>query len=242
MRRAKGQNHRAVRSMIGRPERNFSGFSVNSVKFLKELRGHNNRAWFESHRDKYENHLLLPLRCLVMDLGPTMLTVDPLFEIRPAVNRTISRIQRDLRFSRNRTPFRTSVWITFKHSGSNRPDRPAYFFEIGPEYYRYGMGFYAAPAGTMSALRDRINTQPERFRQMVSFLSRQKEMVVEGEIYRRPPSSGKDQDFLNWVQRKNVYVVCKRSIDDRLFSRKILTELKARFLMLKPLYQYFSEL
>src|SRR5271157_2207894 len=95
----------------------FTGFSAKSPAFLKELKEHNDKMWFEAHRHKYEECLLGPMRRLVSDLGEFTLSIDPLLEIRPVVNKTISRIYRDTRFSRNKLPCKTTMWITFKRPG-----------------------------------------------------------------------------------------------------------------------------
>lgn len=96
-------------------EKRFSGFSPKTLKFLRGLKTNNNKAWFQAHRADYEKYVLQPLRDLVIDLGDFMLDIDPFFEITPSVNKTISRIYRDTRFSKDKSPFRSTVWFTFKN-------------------------------------------------------------------------------------------------------------------------------
>ena len=81
----------------------FKGYQKEAIVFLKNLRNNNNKQWFEAHRGGYEEFLLLPTRELVTALGNFMLTIDPNFEIRPVINKTISKIYRDTRFSKNKT-------------------------------------------------------------------------------------------------------------------------------------------
>ncbi len=73
------------------PER-FNGFSPQSFQFLHDLCQNNNKEWFELHKPDYQEHILQPLQRLVAGLGPMMLSIDPDFEVRPALNKTISRI------------------------------------------------------------------------------------------------------------------------------------------------------
>lgn len=82
----------------------FTGFSQNASAFLRDLAANNNKAWFEAHRQEYEEHLLEPLKALVSDLSGFMLSIDPDFMTIPAVDRTISRIYRDTRFSKDKSP------------------------------------------------------------------------------------------------------------------------------------------
>ena len=101
--------------MIETEEKKFKGFSPKTLKFLKDLKAKNNKIWFKAHKADYENYVLQPMRDLVTDLGDVMLDIDPSFEITPAVNKTISKIYRDTRFSNDKSPFRSVVWFTFKN-------------------------------------------------------------------------------------------------------------------------------
>lgn len=91
----------------------FNGFSPATLNFLRNLKANNNKLWFENNRQDYQTLLMKPLRNLVIDIGPFMLSIDPYFEVLPAINKTISRIYRDTRFSKDKTPYKTSMWINF---------------------------------------------------------------------------------------------------------------------------------
>ena len=91
----------------------FNGFSPHSLAFFEALAGNNSKLWFDAHRAEYERYLLEPLKALVTDLAAPLLAIDPELVIIPAVDKTISRIYRDTRFSRNKSPYKTCLWITF---------------------------------------------------------------------------------------------------------------------------------
>jgi len=115
--------------MTDEEERKFNGFSPKTLKFLRGLKANNNKAWFQAHREDYDAYVLGPLQDLVADLGEFMLDIDPRFEITPAVNKTISKIYRDTRFSKDKSPFRSTVWITFKNQNKDWTTRVCgYFF------------------------------------------------------------------------------------------------------------------
>jgi len=122
----------------------FNGFLPQAPGFLERLAANNNKAWFDEHRDQYEELLLEPLKLLVGDLTETMRAIDPALITIPAVDKTISRIYRDTRFSRNKSPCRTCLWITFKRRSPDWKQAPCFFFELTADSYRYGMGFYSA--------------------------------------------------------------------------------------------------
>ncbi len=179
-----------------------------------------------------------PLQALVMDLSGFMLTIDPRLETKPAVGKTISRIYRDTRFSRDKSLYKSNMWVTFKRPGEGWKDTPVYFFEIFPDWYRYGMGFYSASKQTMDKLREMIDTKPEEFQKAISFNLRHPVFVVEGEQYKKILDKDKPEEIRNWYQRKNLYLTCNKKVDDRLFSPALIDDLVFGFGLIAPLYHY----
>jgi len=218
----------------------FSGFSPESLAFLRDLKADNSKAWFEEHRSDYEQHLLVPLRALTAELTPLILSIDADFVTAPA--RTISRIHRDTRFSRNKSPYKTTLWLTFKKPLSEWQDAPAFFFELGAESWRYGMGFYAASKETMDRLRLLIERKPYEFEEMIAFLDGQDRFEVGGEQYKRLMNPAVPEHLRSWHRRKSVYLVCNRQSDQRLYGRELMSELITGFTLLGPLYHSFSKL
>jgi uncharacterized protein (TIGR02453 family) len=222
-------------------ERKFTGFSPKTLKFLRGLEANNNKKWFEAHRPDYSEYVLQPLRDLVTDLGDSMLDIDPRFEITPAVNKTISRIYRDTRFSKDKSPFRSTVWFTFKNRNKDWATRVCgYFFELSVNAYRYGMGFYDAAPAIMSRFREQIDENPEEFLKAISFFAKQQTFVLEGEKYKRIIDKSKPENIQEWYQRRNMYLVCNRKIDDTLFSAKLADDLIYGFNLIAPFYRYLQ--
>lgn len=211
------------------------GFSMKTFKFLTDIEKNKcDRAWLEEHKDAYKAHLLYPLQELASGLSDTMLSIDHCFEVMP--QRTVSRIYRDTRFSHDKSLFKSTMWITFKRSEKTWRDTPAFFFEIFPEGYRYGMGFYQASSYTMHGLRQIIAAHPDKFRKIMSKVSTMCE--VQGERYKREAFCGLPDDIKEVVMRKNFYVQIKRPIDDCILNGNISKELSANYKMLNDLYAF----
>ncbi len=223
-------------------EDTFKGFSPKALTFLSDLYNNNNKVWFETHRRRYEEYLLDPLRNLVTDLGGLMLAIDPFLEISPAINKTISRIYRDTRFSKDKSPLRDRMWITFKRQGKTLSDSPAFFFEISSESYRYGMGFYSASAKTMQKFRDSIEENPKKFSDTISFYKPHTLYSLEGETYKRQIKNNLPPELQTWYQKRNFFLVCNNCIDDRLFKKELINDLISDYSIVAPLYQYLQNL
>jgi uncharacterized protein (DUF2461 family) len=112
-----------------------------------------------------------------------MLGIGLSFEVSPAVGRTISRIHRDTRFSKDKSPFRDCVWIVFKRSTKDWANWSAgYFLEINCTWYRYGMGFYDAAPQVMTELRRRIDEEPKAFLKAIAWYDKQDILRLEGDL------------------------------------------------------------
>jgi uncharacterized protein (TIGR02453 family) len=216
----------------------FKGFSRHTLDFLVNLGVNNNKAWFEAHRKQYEEHVLAPLKDLVSDLSGTMLVIDPDLVTIPAVDRTISSIYRDTRFSHDKSFYKTCLWITFKRQIKEWKESPCFFFEITADSYRYGVGFYSAAKETMDRLRCFIDRKSVEFQKVVAIYKRQGTFVLEGEVYKKPLNPALSESLQQWYQRRNLYMVCNRDADARLFSRLILVDLREGFTILAPLYDF----
>jgi uncharacterized protein (TIGR02453 family) len=219
-------------------KRLFPGFTPESLAFLRELRANNRREWFEAHRAWYREAIVEPFQDLTLDLAPLMLQLDPALEVRPQVGRATSRLNRDLRFSNDKTPYRSVVWLAFKRPSREWTEAPAFYFEVSPEAYRFGMGFYTAGRETMSRFRESLLARPERFRDLVAPLTDR--FVVEGDRYLRPVAGRDDlpPDLHHWYQRKNLYLEHREEAGGQLFSSELVAQVGEGFSLLAPVYHY----
>ncbi|MEN6356982.1 MAG: DUF2461 domain-containing protein [Armatimonadota bacterium] len=220
-------------------EHTFNGFFPKTLEFLCNLKANNNKEWFEAHKQEYQEYLLVPLQNLAADLSADMLAIDSLLVVGP---KTVSRIYRDTRFSGNKGPYKTTMWLTFKRPRQDWMDAPAYFFEIAPSSYRYGMGFYSASPDTMRKFREMIDEKEEEFQEAISFYPKQKTFAIEGEIYKRIINESKSREIQDWYQRRNLYLVCNRKIDRLIFSGELAEDMISGFNTIAPLYRYLLKL
>jgi uncharacterized protein (TIGR02453 family) len=216
----------------------FSGFSPDAFQFLRNLPNNNHKEWFELHKADYHDHVLKPLQALVAGLGPLMMSIDPDFEVTPAISKTISRIYRDTRFSKDKSPYKTSHWITFKRPGSQWQDYPAYFFEISPYSYCYGMGFYHASRETMDRFRHGLDVNPAKFVSVTESFSKNGLFTIEGEVYKRPLKTDISAELQDWYNRKNFYLVSNNPIEGNSIVKGLISELIRGFTAMAPFYGY----
>jgi uncharacterized protein (TIGR02453 family) len=215
---------------------NFTGFTQEGLNFLQDAWINNSKPWFEEHRAIYDNDLIKPFRLLVEQLAPEMLKIDEWFEIRPAIGKTISRIHRDTRFSNDKSLYRSRLWLTFKRPNKDWKEAPAYFFEISPNSYQYGLGYYCSSKQTMDIFRDEILNDTNKFLTMTRCVKKPFELV--GESYKRPLIKEQDAKIATWYNRKNLAVMVTSNHIEDVLDSDLPQKLIKGFKQLVPLYDY----
>ncbi|PWC15348.1 TIGR02453 family protein [Brenneria roseae subsp. roseae] len=218
----------------------FNGFSQQGLTFLQQVRQHNDKDWFDEHRGIYDEQLVAPFRALVDELSLTMLQIDDHFETRPAIGKTLSRIHRDTRFSHDKSRYRSQMWLTFKRTRKDWTDAPVYFFEIAPDFWRYGLGYYSATRNTMELFRQTVRGNPQQFLEVAKCL--QDRFVLEGESYKRPLIKDLSPALANWYNRKSFAAIHTSQDMEPLFSADLVTTLAQGFTQLEPLYHYLMNI
>ena len=88
-------------------------FPQSTIKFLTALSKNNNKEWFEKNRERYDFELLHPAMQFVIDLGEKLSELSPNIYAIPKIDKSIFRLYRDVRFSKNKAPFKTNLGLYF---------------------------------------------------------------------------------------------------------------------------------
>ena len=95
----------------------FAGFTSDLIGFLEDLRFHNEREWFKANSDRYERHVREPALDFIAAMAPRLEKISPhLTAVPKKVGGSLMRIHRDVRFSKDKTPYKTNLGIQFRHS------------------------------------------------------------------------------------------------------------------------------
>ena len=120
----------------------FPGFPEETVRFFLDLRFHNETSWFHAHREAYEAYVRKPFSQFIQAMTPTVMRIADDMETRP--NKCLARINRDIRFTRDKSPYRDHMWLLFRRSGEEREHSVMYWFELSPEVVEWGVGFWGS--------------------------------------------------------------------------------------------------
>src|SRR6185503_15346549 len=158
-------------------------FTPALFRFLADLKRHNDRAWFQSNRERYESAVRLPLLRFIADLAPLLRKTSRQFEADPTpVGGSMFRIHRDTRFSKDKSPYKTHAAAHFRHRAS-RDDvhTPGFYLHLEPGRSFAAAGLWRPEAASLKKVRDAIVRQPGKWRQARAGLA------LEGETLKRPP-------------------------------------------------------
>lgn len=130
----------------------FTGFPTETTTFLTKLSANNSKEWFDAHRSDYEQYWLEPARAFVVAAAERLVRLSPNIRAEPRVNGSIFRINRDIRFSKDKTPYKTTLDIWF-WEGVRRKAVSGYFLRISPDELGIGVGAHGFDKDQLNAYR-----------------------------------------------------------------------------------------
>jgi len=162
------------------------GFPKGGVEFLRDLGAHNNRDWFQANKKRYEREVKEPAKRLAEAITSVLKKVDRRHAGDPA--RAVGRIFRDIRFSKDKTPYYTHVWFNFPLANGERQAGAAYYVGIDLEGAGTGAGCWEPPPERMETLRAKLAKQHGAFHKIVDDKKFHERFGdLEGEAYKRVP-------------------------------------------------------
>ena len=163
-------------------------FSSGLFNFLSELRAHNNRDWFQKNKQRYEAEVRDPLIRFILDLGPGLRKINPYFVVNPSpVRGSMMRIYRDIRFSKDKSPYKTFAAAHFWHEKGKEGATPGYYLRLEPSNSLIGAGIWHPEPGALKKIRDAIVADPKRWRRVSSTEQLGAKCEMAGESLQRPP-------------------------------------------------------
>lgn len=226
----------------------FKGFPKEAVRFLQGLKKHNSRDWFESHRDDYDEHLIEPARSFVVAMGEGLRTIAPAVVADPRVNGSLFRLNRDTRFSKDKTPYKTNVGIFFWEGEGKRMECPGFYFHLEPPKLMVGVGMYMFPKELLDVYRDAV-VDPKLGPALKKAVTKVGPLVgrtgcgLDVPSYKKVPR-GYDPDHPNaeFLKYKGLSAGMEAGIPKELYSPKLIAYCLDRFRKLVPLHRWLVQM
>lgn len=204
-----------------------------TLEFLKQVRENNHKEWFHAHKDQY--------------LAAKANVEDFIHEVELGLNQTdviemhkLYRIYRDVRFSKDKTPYKTYISGFFRRAGAER--RGGYFFSIEPGNSVAGGGFYGPNKEDLKRIRKEFEMDGDSIRKIINapeFVNTFGELKGDG-VKTAPQGFSKDHPNIDLIRKKQFYAM--RSFTDKeVLSSGFVDLVVDSYQAIRPFFDYMSE-
>lgn len=219
----------------------FKGFPKELITFLEELRGNNNKIWFEAHRQDFDRYFMEPARDFVLALGDRLQTFVPEVVADPRTDRSIFRLHRDTRFSSDKSPYKTNLALWFWEGDRPRMENSGFYFHLEPPNLMVASGIYIFPPPLLKAYREAVVNRDlgpelvEAIRHVAAFDS----YSIGGEHYKKVPRGYDPEHPLSKLLLYNGLTVdLTQAIPEVLFSPEIVDYTVTHYRNMLPIHRW----
>jgi uncharacterized protein (TIGR02453 family) len=225
----------------------FRGFSGEALTFLRQLKRHNRREWFQEHRETYDREVLGPIRLLVEEMDVRFARFAP--EMGGDPRRSVFRIHRDVRFSKDKSPYKTHAACWFSHRNASHGvgsethgGGAGFYFHLEPGASMVAGGIWMPPRPTLNRLRDAIAARPAAFGRSLAgpgFVRRFGRLSEEAMLKRLPRGFAPGHAAERWL-RYQSFTVSAPLTDAQVRDRRLADRVERDFRGMLPLVRWLN--
>jgi uncharacterized protein (TIGR02453 family) len=225
-----------TKATAAKPSSNeFAGFGTALLQFYGELALNNDREWFEANKKRYEREVRDPALAFIRAMAPKLAKISKFFVASDkTVGGSLMRIHRDVRFSKEKTPYKTNLGIQFRHASGKDVHAPGLYFHVDNEGVFLGAGLWHPEADALAGIRNHIVTNANAWTKARDDGKFTKNWKLGGESLSRPPRGfDKEHPLILDLQRKDHIAMCELKIAD-IIGPEIVDLVADRFAETKP--------
>jgi len=207
----------------------FENFPKKTVDFLRKLSKNNNKEWFEQHRDDYNSQFLEPAFQFVTEMGDRLSAIAPNIMAVPKIDKSVFRLHRDVRFSKDKSPYKTNLGIYF-WEGKKKMESSGFYFHIDAKGFFMGSGIYMPSKEQLKIFRDAV-VDPvlgKELKNSVSKVLKKGDYSIGGKTYKKIPKGfDPDSPYAEYLLYYGLYAYYESSDFSELTKNDIVdTHLK----------------
>lgn len=217
-----------------------SFFTPDFIAFFEELAENNHKTWFDANRKRYENSVKKPFQNFIAHLIDRVQEDDPSVQITP--KDAIFRINRDIRFSKDKTPYKTNVSAIISPGGRKDKSYPGIYVELKTDEIRYYGGAHMLEKQQLSNVRNHIASHSEDFEALLNAQDfKEKFGEIRGDQQKRIPKDLKEAaEKQPLIFNKNFYYFAK--LDAKYIMQDDLADvLMEYYFAAKPMMMFLRE-
>jgi len=218
----------------------FAGFPKESLVFLKNLKRNNNRDWFQENKSIYKSMVDEPAHSFLEGITGklTKLSGEPM-------SGKVFRIYRDVRFSKDKTPYNAHIRMSFVRQGANKKtcgEAPMFSISIEPDRLLLGLGYFEFSKNLLLPYQNAVaNDTTGKALEKIMVKMNKMGFEFEGDEYKRVPSGfDKEHPRSDLLRRKGLSLWSERSIPKELYSSKAIDFCIKKYREMFPLYKWLQ--
>ena len=218
----------------------FNGFPKDFFVFLRELKAHNERPWFEANKQRFRDSVQAPMSAFIATMAPRLRRISRNFVADPRpVSGSMFRIYRDVRFSKDKRPYKEHASCHFRHAAGKDVHAPGYYMHFADGEVFFGGGMWMPPPDALAKIRERIAKRSAEWK-AVKTDKRFKSVFgeIEGEALSRPPR-GFDplHPMIDDIKKKSFFATHETSVK-AASTPALVEEVSQTFAAATPLMKF----
>jgi uncharacterized protein (TIGR02453 family) len=221
----------------------FPGFPPAMFTFLGDLARNNDRPWFEANKDRYRQDVVAPMSDFITAMAPHLRKISPHYRADPRPNGgSMFRIYRDVRFSRDKRPYKEHAACHFRHEAGRDAHAPGFYLHLAPGEVFFGGGIWLPPAPELKRIRDAISRDAGGWSRVVNNGKLKAAFGgVRGDSLTRPPKGfDADSPHIEDIKRKSFFAMRTVAPRDTL-GDDFLEQVAATFAAASPLMRFICK-
>jgi uncharacterized protein (TIGR02453 family) len=221
----------------------FKGFPREMVEFFENLKRNNNKEWFDSHKEDYEEYVKNPSQAFVVAMGERLQTLSPGINAIPKVNQSLFRLNRDIRFSQDKRPYKTNLGIWFWEGERKRMECSGFYFHYGEEKLMLGAGIHMFSSDLLRRYRAAVvgKEHGPKLRGAVETVS-QKGYAIGVKHYKKvPPGYDASHENAEYLLNNGLTAMVETAIPDQFHTGAIIDYAYNHFTNMYPLHEWLRE-
>ncbi|MCP4432247.1 MAG: DUF2461 domain-containing protein [Gammaproteobacteria bacterium] len=215
-------------------------FKADFLKFFKALAKNNNREWFNEHKAEYKQTVVEPMLQFIEAMAPRLKRISPHFVADSRSNGgSMFRIYRDVRFSKDKSPYKLHAACQFRHELGKDAHAPGFYVHISPQEVVFGGGTWLPPNSELLKIRNTIADSPNEWNRIKSAAKFRKLFGgVGGDGLKRPPKGfDPEHPHIEDLKRKSFFAM-RNEKPEFILQDDFVDEVEATFKAAKPLMEY----
>ena len=209
-------------------------------KFFRDLTKNNDRNWFQRNKPRYERDVKEPLLQFISDFGPHLRRINPHLVADPrSVGGSLFRIHRDVRFSSDKSPYKTHAGVRFPHEQTKTVHAPGYYLHLEPGTVFAAAGIWHPDPVTLKKVRDAIVADSSGWKRATSQSLRGKCTLGGESLKKIPRGYDPDHPFASDLKRKD-FIVYIPFTEIEACSKDFMKRFGTACVTMKPILGFLS--